>query len=189
MDYEIIKLKHVYLPLNCVSSTIHVFVQLKPTLSEQVLYLYIHNFTTYCINEYIHVHCSSVTKQISFAANLFTIQPPDHPQAELGLSHTWHQLATNTQRRDDVRLSVLNHSSTGAVYSGSHGYSDCTSTVRTIWCILIRSSTQHRVRWYTCTIICGVKLLSFSINFFLFSFSDYLEHSMCNRASWHSVIP
>ena len=28
MDYEIIKLKQVYHPLNCVSSTIHVFVQL-----------------------------------------------------------------------------------------------------------------------------------------------------------------
>ena len=69
MDYDIIKLKHVYHPLNCVSLTIHVFVQLKPALSGQVLYLYIHNFTTYCINEYIHVHCSSVTKQISFAAN------------------------------------------------------------------------------------------------------------------------
>ena len=40
MDYEI-KLKHVYHPLNCVSSTIPVFVQLKPALAG-VLYLYIH---------------------------------------------------------------------------------------------------------------------------------------------------
>ena len=46
MDCEIIKLKHVYHPLNGVCSTIHVFVQLKPGLARQVLYMYLHNSTT-----------------------------------------------------------------------------------------------------------------------------------------------
>ena len=46
-------------------------------------------------------------------------KPPDHPQAELGLSHMWPELGSNPQRWDDERfralkISGLNHSATGA---------------------------------------------------------------------------
>ena len=44
---------------------------------------------------------------------------PDHPQAELGLSHNWPQLGSNPQQWHDERLkalkiSDLNHSAIGA---------------------------------------------------------------------------
>ena len=44
---------------------------------------------------------------------------PDHPQAELGLSHMWPELASNPQRWDDERfralkISGLKHSATWA---------------------------------------------------------------------------
>ena len=83
MDCESIKLKHVYHPLNGVCSTIHVFVQLKPALARQVLYMCIHNSTTYYINEY--KHCSSVTKHFLGRESPLRF---NHPQAELGLLHT-----------------------------------------------------------------------------------------------------
>ena len=54
MDCEIKKIKHVYHSLNGVSSTIDVFVQLKPALAGQVLYMYIYNSTTYYINVIIY---------------------------------------------------------------------------------------------------------------------------------------
>ena len=46
-------------------------------------------------------------------------KPPEHPQAELGLSHMWPELGSNPQRWDDERfrslkVSGLNHSATGA---------------------------------------------------------------------------
>ena len=42
-------------------------------------------------------------------------KPPDHPQAELGLSHMWPELGWNPQRGDDeqfraLKISGLNHS-------------------------------------------------------------------------------
>ena len=45
--------------------------------------------------------------------------PPDHLQAELGLSHMWPELCSNSQRWDDERfrslnVSGLNHPATGA---------------------------------------------------------------------------
>ena len=74
MDCEIKKIKHVYHSLNGVSSTIDVFVQLKPALAGQVLYMYIYNSTIYYIN--VCILSSSVTMQSSVAANhLYTIQP------------------------------------------------------------------------------------------------------------------
>ena len=54
-------------------------------------------------------------------------KPPDHPQAELGLSHMWPELGSNSQRWDDERfralkISVLNHSATGvAAVTSQHG--------------------------------------------------------------------
>ena len=46
-------------------------------------------------------------------------KPPDHPQAELGLSHMWPERGSNPQRWDDERfralkISRLNHSAMGA---------------------------------------------------------------------------
>ena len=46
-------------------------------------------------------------------------KPPDHPQAELGLSHMWPELGSNPQRWDgerfrSIKVSGLNHSATGA---------------------------------------------------------------------------
>ena len=46
-------------------------------------------------------------------------KPPDHPQAELGLSHMWPELGSNSQLWDDERFTALkirglNHSATGA---------------------------------------------------------------------------
>ena len=44
-------------------------------------------------------------------------KPPDHQQAELSLSHMWPELGLNPQRWDDaLKISVLNHSATGAAY-------------------------------------------------------------------------
>ena len=48
--------------------------------------------------------------------------PPDHPQAELGLSNLWPELGSNPQRWDDepfraLKISVLNHSATEAANS------------------------------------------------------------------------
>ena len=47
------------------------------------------------------------------------VKPPDHPQAELGLSHTWPKLSSNSQQWDDKRfraleISGLNHSGTAS---------------------------------------------------------------------------
>ena len=49
--------------------------------------------------------------------------PPDHPQAELGLSDMWPELGSNPQRWEDDRfraleVSGLNHSATGAASPG-----------------------------------------------------------------------
>ena len=46
---------------------------------------------------------------------------PDHPQAELGLSHMWPELGSNPQRWDvewfrALKISIINHSATGAAY-------------------------------------------------------------------------
>ena len=46
-------------------------------------------------------------------------KPPDHPQAELGLSHMWPELNSNPQRWDDeqfraLKISGINHSATVA---------------------------------------------------------------------------
>ena len=46
-------------------------------------------------------------------------KPPDHPQAERGLSHMWSVLGLNSQRWNDKRfrapeISILNHSATWA---------------------------------------------------------------------------
>ena len=46
-------------------------------------------------------------------------KPPDHLQAELGLSHMWTELGSKPQRWDDegfgeLKISGLNHSATGA---------------------------------------------------------------------------
>ena len=46
-------------------------------------------------------------------------KPPDHPQAELGLSHMRLELGSNRQLWDDERFrglknSILNHTPTGA---------------------------------------------------------------------------
>ena len=46
-------------------------------------------------------------------------KPPDHPHAELGLSHMWPKRGSNPQRWDDERfralkISDLNHLATGA---------------------------------------------------------------------------
>ena len=48
-------------------------------------------------------------------------KPPDHPKAELSLSHMWPELDSNLQWWDDKRfralkISVLNHSSTDNLY-------------------------------------------------------------------------
>ena len=45
-------------------------------------------------------------------------KPPDHPQAELGLSHVWPELGSNPQGWDDERfralkINILNHSAMG----------------------------------------------------------------------------
>ena len=50
-------------------------------------------------------------------------EPPDHQQAELGLSHMWPKLGLNPQWWDDERFRALkicdlNHSATGAAQSG-----------------------------------------------------------------------
>ena len=49
-------------------------------------------------------------------------KPPDHPQAELGLSHMWPKLGSNPQWWDDewfrvLKISILNHSAMGAACS------------------------------------------------------------------------
>ena len=46
---------------------------------------------------------------------------PDHPQAELGLTHMWPKLGSNPQQWDDQRfralkISGLNHSATWGAY-------------------------------------------------------------------------
>ena len=54
---------------------------------------------------------------------------PDHPQAELGLSHMWPELGSNPLRWDDERFRVLkisdlNRSATGTTL-GRVGVSTC----------------------------------------------------------------
>ena len=50
-------------------------------------------------------------------------KPPDHPQAELVLSHIWLELGSNPQRWDDERIRTLkisgiNHSATWTAFYG-----------------------------------------------------------------------
>ena len=46
-------------------------------------------------------------------------KPPDHPQAELDLSHMWLELGSNAQQSDDewlraLKISIPNHLAMGA---------------------------------------------------------------------------
>ena len=69
-----------------------------------------------------------------------TGKPPDHLQAELGLSHTWPKLGSNPQQWDDKRfrtlkIRVLNHSATGAALS--------TTGLPHMTCVDLRLSTSQ----------------------------------------------
>ena len=54
-------------------------------------------------------------------------KPPDHPQAELGLSHMWPELGLNPQKWDErlraLKISVLYQSTTGAAKLSYEFYS------------------------------------------------------------------